>query len=56
MVGIVVPLPPVNSAQIPLPAVPNIPATLGDITNGAKLLDDLLENKSEDSFSNHVVY
>jgi hypothetical protein len=47
MDGIVVPLPPMNSAQIPLPAQPNVPASLADITNGAKLLDDLIESKSE---------
>ena len=46
-----VPLPPLNSAQIPLPALPNVPATLGDITNGARLLDQLWESKSEDSSS-----
>jgi len=34
-----------NFGQIPLPAQPNVPASLADITNGAKLLDDLIESK-----------
>jgi hypothetical protein len=45
--GIAVPLPPMNAAQIPLPALPNTPASLADISSGAKFLNRLDENQSD---------